>query len=184
MTQRSIPAVALLLAGPPLLDRSKGRHQTKRDTKTDDGSGVISSDLKHRANDARDGLSSYSNGRDQNDLNGCCTAMWKANGKITTLSLFLDSLSPKTEIPYIYARCFLRRQNNPEVNYSPNRISGGSVSGGNFMQALQEEEVQSAEGTSQLQDWNMECKNLEAKRQIGELENGNAEEQGVCSRCQ
>jgi hypothetical protein len=25
--------------------------------------------------------------------------MWKANGKTTTLSLFLDSLFPKTEIP-------------------------------------------------------------------------------------
>ena len=30
---------------------------------------------------------------------GCCTAMWKAHGKTTTLSLFLDSLFPKTEIP-------------------------------------------------------------------------------------
>jgi hypothetical protein len=27
--------------------------------------------------------------------------MWKANGKTTTLSLFLDSLFPKTEIPYM-----------------------------------------------------------------------------------
>jgi hypothetical protein len=27
--------------------------------------------------------------------------MWKANGKTTTLSLFLDSLFPKTEIPCI-----------------------------------------------------------------------------------
>ena len=62
---------------------------------------VISSDLKHRANDARDALSSYSSRRDQSGLNGCCTAMWKANGKTTTLSLFLDSLFPKTEIPYI-----------------------------------------------------------------------------------
>jgi hypothetical protein len=25
--------------------------------------------------------------------------MWKANGKTTTLSLFLDSLFPETEIP-------------------------------------------------------------------------------------
>ena len=44
------------------------------------------------------------------------------------------------------------------------------------MQALQHEGVQRAEGTSQLQDCNMECKDLEARRQIGELENGNAEE--------
>ena len=62
---------------------------------------VLGSDLKHRANDARDGLSSYSNRRDQSGLNSCCTAMWKANGKTTILSLFLDSLFPKTEIPYI-----------------------------------------------------------------------------------
>ena len=68
--------------------------------KTDAGSSVISSSFKHRANDARDGFSSYSNRRDQSGLNGCCTAMWKANGKTTTLSLFLDSLLPKTEIPY------------------------------------------------------------------------------------
>ena len=54
-----------------------------------------------RAKDARDGLSSYSNRRDQSGLNGCCTAMWKANGQTTTLSLFLDSLFPKREIPYI-----------------------------------------------------------------------------------
>jgi hypothetical protein len=61
---------------------------------------------------------------DQSGLNGCCTAMWKANGKTTTLLLFLDSLFPKTE--NIYARCFLWRQNfNPEINYSPIRISRG-----------------------------------------------------------
>jgi hypothetical protein len=27
--------------------------------------------------------------------------MWKGNGKTTTLSLFLDSLIPKTEIPFM-----------------------------------------------------------------------------------
>jgi pterin-4a-carbinolamine dehydratase len=42
------------------------------------------------------------------------------------------------------------------------------------MQALRQEEVQ--RGTSQLQDWNMERKDLESRRQIGEFENGNAEE--------
>jgi len=36
--------------------------------------------------------------------------------------------------------------------------------------------VQRAEGMSQLQDWNMQRKDLEARRQTGELENGNAEE--------
>jgi hypothetical protein len=29
---------------------------------------------------------------------------------------------------------------------------------------------------SHLQDWDMECKDLESRRQIGEFENGNAEE--------
>ena len=43
------------------------------------------------------------------------------------------------------------------------------------MQALQQG-VQRAEGTSQQQDRNMESKDVEARRQIGELENGNAEE--------
>jgi hypothetical protein len=33
--------------------------------------------------------------------------------------------------------------------------------------------VQRAEGKSQLQDWSMECKDLESRRQIGEFENGN-----------
>jgi hypothetical protein len=36
--------------------------------------------------------------RDQSGLNGCCTAMWKANGKTTTLSLFLDNLFSETEM--------------------------------------------------------------------------------------
>jgi len=84
-----------------LLDRSKGRRQTKTDTKIDAGSSVISRGLEHRVNDARDGSSSYSNRRDQSGLNGCCTAMWQANGKITTLSFFLDDLFPKTEISYM-----------------------------------------------------------------------------------
>ena len=44
------------------------------------------------------------------------------------------------------------------------------------MQALRQEEVQRAEETSQLQDWNMECKDIESRRQTGEFENGNAEE--------
>ena len=61
-----------------------------------DGS-FISNDLKRRANDAWDVSWSYRNRRDQGGLNGCCTAMWKADGKNTTLLLFLDSLFPKTE---------------------------------------------------------------------------------------
>jgi hypothetical protein len=44
------------------------------------------------------------------------------------------------------------------------------------MQALRQEEVQRAVGTSHLQDYNMKCKDLESRGQIGEFANGNAEE--------
>jgi len=44
------------------------------------------------------------------------------------------------------------------------------------MPALQQDRVQKAEGTPQLQDCNMEHKDHEARRQIEESENGNAEE--------
>ena len=44
------------------------------------------------------------------------------------------------------------------------------------MQELRQKGVQKAEGTSQLQDWNMEHKDLESRREIGEPEKGNAEE--------
>jgi hypothetical protein len=37
--------------------------------------------------------------------------MWQGNGKMTTLLHSLDSLFTKTET---IAKCFLRRQNNPE----------------------------------------------------------------------
>jgi hypothetical protein len=40
--------------------------------------------------------------------------MWKANGKIATLLLFLDSLFPKIETN---TRLVLWKQNSPEVNY-------------------------------------------------------------------
>jgi hypothetical protein len=50
--------------------------------------------------------------------------MWKVNEKTTALLPFLDSLFPKTEI---YMRCFLWRQNNLKVNYSPIWISVGGV---------------------------------------------------------
>jgi len=110
--------------------------------------------------------------------------MWNANGKTTTLLLFLDSLLPKTEI---HVKCFLWRQNSLEVSYSPiHDLRGRSVSRGNIMQlAIQQKVLQrKEEGKSQLQDWNVECKNLESRRQIGKFEKGNAEKRGVCSRCQ
>ena len=44
------------------------------------------------------------------------------------------------------------------------------------MHALGQEGVQKAEATSQLEDWNMESKGIESRSQIGEFENGNAEE--------
>jgi hypothetical protein len=45
--------------------------------------------------DGWDGSWSHSSRRDHSGFNGSCTAMWKANGKTTTLQLFPDSLSPK-----------------------------------------------------------------------------------------
>jgi hypothetical protein len=42
---------------------------------------------------------------------------------------------------------------------------------------LQQKKLQrKEEGTAQLQDLNVEFKNLESKRQIGQFEKGNAEE--------
>jgi hypothetical protein len=63
VTLRAKPAVALLPVGSPSRTDQVGRNQTKRclgDGKSnknspDAGSSDISSDLKHRANDARDG---------------------------------------------------------------------------------------------------------------------------------
>ena len=72
---------------------------------------------------------------------------------------------------YIYIYILSRGKLLPQSD-----LRGGSVSRGNVAQALRQEGVQRAEGISQLQDWNMECKDLETRRQIGELENGNAEE--------
>ena len=57
----------------------------------------------------------------------------------------------------------------------PQSDLGGGVSRGNVMQALQQG-VQRAEGNSTAKDWNLECKDLKSRRQIGEFENGNAEE--------
>ena len=42
-------------------------------------------------------------------------------------------------------------------------LRGGSVSGGNVMQALRQEGVQAAEGKPQLQHWNLERKDLESR---------------------
>jgi hypothetical protein len=40
--------------------------------------------------------------------------MWKANGKTATLSLFLDSLLPKTEISYVSSAWEDGRQEDEE----------------------------------------------------------------------
>jgi hypothetical protein len=79
---------------------------------------------------------------------------------------------------YICKMLPLDKKNNPEVNYSPIWISRGSGSGGNIeQQVLQQKRLQrKEEGTAQLQDFNVEFKNLESKRQIGKFEKGNAEE--------
>jgi hypothetical protein len=83
-----------------LLERSKGRRQTKRDTTTDAGSSVISSDLKHRANDARDGSMLYCN----------VESKWKNCHIITFPGQYL---SKNRDI--IYARCFLWLRGEMEV---------------------------------------------------------------------
>jgi hypothetical protein len=78
---------------------NKNLGEGNSDTNSPDaGSSDISRDMKHRAVDGRDGSWSHSSRRDHSGFNGCCTAMWKANGKTTTLILFLDSLSPKIEV--------------------------------------------------------------------------------------
>jgi hypothetical protein len=41
--------------------------------------------MKHRTVDVWDGSWSHSSRRDHRGFNGCCTAMWKAKGKTTTL---------------------------------------------------------------------------------------------------
>jgi hypothetical protein len=61
----------------------------------DAGSSDISSDMKQRTVDVRDGSWSHNSRRDHSGFNGCCTAMWKAIEKTTILILFLDSLFPK-----------------------------------------------------------------------------------------
>jgi hypothetical protein len=58
--------------------------------------------LKHRANDVLDGSWSRNNRRDHSGLNGCCTAIWKANGKSNTLLIFKVSLLPKTHRTVLY----------------------------------------------------------------------------------
>jgi hypothetical protein len=50
----------------------------------------------------------------QSGLNGCYTGPWTGNGETTTLSPFQHRLFPRIETN---ARCFLWRQDNPEVNY-------------------------------------------------------------------
>ena len=45
-----------------------------------------------------------------------------------------------------------------------------------FLEEMSCRRYNKKECKEQLQDWNMERKDLEARRQTGELENGNAEE--------
>jgi len=120
--------------------------------------------------------------------------MWKANGKTKKLLLFPDILFPKTDIYiYIYIYIYICEMLPLETKQSGGKLhplsglrEGGSVSRGNIQQqALKQEGFQrKGEGPAQLQDRNVECKNLESRRQIGKTEKGNAEERGVCSMCQ
>jgi hypothetical protein len=103
--------------------------------------------------------------------------MWKANGKSTTLLLFLDSLFPKTD-RYICICEMLPLETKFQSGdklLPHSDLRGGSVSkGNNQQQALQQEGKE--EGIAQLQDWNVECKNFESRRQTGKFEKGNAEQ--------
>jgi hypothetical protein len=56
---------------------------------------------------SRDGSWSHSSRRDHSGFNGCCTAMWKANGKTTTLVRFQDSLFPE-----VWKRLWTYRKTN------------------------------------------------------------------------
>jgi hypothetical protein len=88
---------------PPKSVRSRMRKEAKKnlgegnsDTNSPDaGSSDISSDMKHRRVDGRDGSWSHNNRRHHSGFNGCCTVTWKANGKTTALVLYLDCLFPK-----------------------------------------------------------------------------------------
>jgi hypothetical protein len=117
--------------------------------------------------------------------------LWKTNGKTTTLLLFLDSLFPK---PYIHIHICkmlpLETKQSGGKLLPHSNCRGGVGVGGLFLeeyiqhQALQEEGLQrKEEGTAFLQDWNLECKNFEWRRQIGKFEKVNAEERGVYCRC-
>jgi len=98
--------VAMLPVGSPKMGKLRRQEPEKEKciregssstNSSDVRSSDISSNLKRRASDAQDGSLSCSNRSDQDGLNSCCTVMWKADGKTTTLLLFLDSLFPKVE---------------------------------------------------------------------------------------
>ena len=90
----------------------EGKSNTKS---SDTRSSNMSSNLNQRANDVRDSSLSCSNRHDQGGSNGCCTVMWKANGKPTTLLLPPDShFLKQRQMKYASSR-----DNNPEVNYFP-----------------------------------------------------------------
>jgi hypothetical protein len=61
----------------------------------DAGSSNLSSNMKNRTMDVRDGSWSHNSRRHHSGFKDCCTAMLKVNGKTTILVLFLDSLFPK-----------------------------------------------------------------------------------------
>jgi hypothetical protein len=57
--------------------------------------------MKHRTVDVWDGSWSHSSRRDHSGFNGCCTAMWKANGKIYHIITFPgQSLSRNRETQF------------------------------------------------------------------------------------
>jgi hypothetical protein len=49
---------------------------------------------------------------------------------------------------------------------------------------MQERRQREKEGTSQHQDWNVECKDIESRREAQEFEKGDEEQCRGCPRCQ
>ena len=132
-TLRVKPAVALLQVGSAKPDSSRGQETDgesclgggKSDTNPSDaGSSDSSNDLKHRANNSRDGSWSWLDG-----MNGSGTAMWKANGKTVTLLLFMDNLFPKKR-----DKCEMLSLKTKKIRREIPPPFGSAVRGGNGTQ--------------------------------------------------
>jgi hypothetical protein len=94
---------------------------------------------------------------------------WKNYHNIT----FLDSILPVMETN---VRCFLCRQNNLKVKYSPPEPPEGNVFRGDHAIGFTARKRQrETEVTSQNQARNVGCKDLESKREASQFEKGFSE---------